>query len=278
MPRPKLLAVDLDGTLLDHNGVPHVRDIEALHRASREGIVVTIVTGRLYSGTRQSAEAVGIRGPVACVDGNHVVHTGTDTTLVHHGLERDHALHLRAILARRGPASFLLSMSQIVHDESGSEFLPYMSKWSTDLRQAEWVPDDPSWDDDGAVTAVVSIGTEDQILSTRDDLVERVGDGMFLAVFQVSFGGHWALFARANHADKGTALAWLAHHHGCTLAETVCVGDWINDIPMLRVAGRSYAMPHAPPEVKSAASDVLPDSAAEQGAMTQVLSEAFGLL
>ena len=69
----KLCAVDLDGTLLDPNGAAHDKDLRALKALMSEGLHVTIVTGRLYSGTRPTAEALGIRGPVACVDGSHIV-------------------------------------------------------------------------------------------------------------------------------------------------------------------------------------------------------------
>ena len=41
------------------------------------------------------------------------------------------------------------------------------------------------------------------------------------------------------------------------LSEVIAVGDWLNDIPMLETAGRSYAMAHAPDEVKAAATEVL---------------------
>ena len=61
----RLIAVDLDGTLLDSSGVPHVADVAALKKCAAEGIVVTIATGRLYSGTRSAAQTLGVRGLVA---------------------------------------------------------------------------------------------------------------------------------------------------------------------------------------------------------------------
>ena len=54
--------------------------------------------------------------------------------------------------------------------------------------------------------------------------------------------------ARAAGGTKGSALAYVAAHHGCTLDETVCVGDWLNDVSMFAVAGRSYAMGQASAE------------------------------
>src|SRR5882762_7555696 len=69
----KLLAIDLDGTLLDHAGEANDTDVQAIRRLKARGIKVTILTGRLFSGTRPSAELLGIDGPVGCADGSHVV-------------------------------------------------------------------------------------------------------------------------------------------------------------------------------------------------------------
>jgi hypothetical protein len=86
MPRKryKLLAVDLDGTLLDHDGVPHAQDVAALHALKASGIVVTIITGRLFSGTKPTADILGIDGPIGCADGSQVWAAGSCETLVHH--------------------------------------------------------------------------------------------------------------------------------------------------------------------------------------------------
>ena len=58
----RLLALDLDGTLLEAaTGRPHERDARAVRAAIAAGVRVTLVTGRLYSGTRGTAEALGLR-------------------------------------------------------------------------------------------------------------------------------------------------------------------------------------------------------------------------
>ena len=76
---------------------------------------------------------------------------------------------------------------------------------------------------------------------------------------------------------KGSALAWIAQHHGLHIDETVCVGDWHNDVPMLSVAGRSFAMGHAPEDVKSAATDVLDETSEHGGGIARIVSDVFGV-
>ena len=72
-------------------------------------------------------------------------------------------------------------------------------------------------------------------------------------------------------------MRWIAHHEGVALRDTVCVGDWINDVPMFEVAGRSFAMGQAPDEVKAKATDALQRSSEEGGGVAEAIERAFGI-
>ncbi len=273
---PRLLAVDLDGTLLDLRGQPHERDVKALRALAETGVPISIVTGRLYSGTRASATALGLTGPVACVDGSHMVSTATHTTLMHHGIKGDHSLKLRDALARSGPATFLFARDAIVHDEAGEPFLSYVATWSQDVRRATRVVEHAFWEDADGLTAVVAVGTVDQIASAVEEIQRTLPDAAQVAMFPIRrILGAWGLVVRAVGGNKGSALAWLANHHGCTMDETVVVGDWQNDVPMFKVAGRAFAMGQAPDDVKATATDVLEETAELGGGIARVVEEVF---
>ena len=94
----RLLAVDLDGTLYSRDGRIVERDRTAIARVAARGVNVAIVTGRLYSGSREAAQTIGIRGPIACVNGSQVVDTRDGRDLVHHRIDGALALQLREIL------------------------------------------------------------------------------------------------------------------------------------------------------------------------------------
>jgi hydroxymethylpyrimidine pyrophosphatase-like HAD family hydrolase len=274
----KLLAVDLDGTLLDHRGRPHESDVRALRALARTGVPVTILTGRLWSGTRMSAEAIGATGPVGCADGSHIVRASDQKTLHHNGLRGDHARVVRDALARNGPASFVFANDTIVHDSAGESFLPYVRTWSQDVRRADAVIAHEAWDADEGVTAVVAVGTAEQIHGTSEDVERLLGRTAQVAIFPIRrLPDTWGMVARAGGGSKGTALGYVAKHHGCTVEETVCVGDWLNDVSMFAVAGRSYAMGQAPDEVKRAASMVLEETSEAGGGIARVVEEAFGV-
>lgn len=276
--RAKLLAIDLDGTLLGRDGIPHEADRAALARLFDAGIPATIITGRLYSGTRHVARAVGIEGPIACVDGSHIVDTRSEGSLFSRAIRGDDAVSLRDIVASHDAASFLFAQDIIVHDDRGAPFVQYVRTWSPVVAEVERVADHPHWEHEEGVHAVVSVGPTAQILACAASLRETLAHAAIVIDFPVArlVGAH-ALVARASGATKGTAVEWLARHHGCAPSEVVAVGDWINDVPMFRVAGRSFVMGQAPDAVKDAATDRLAETVFTGGGVAAAIRTIWGI-
>jgi Cof subfamily protein (haloacid dehalogenase superfamily) len=276
-PGYKLLALDLDGTLLTHSGTAHEADVAAVRKLRASGVHVTILTGRLYSGTRESAELLGISGPVGCADGSHIVNVKNDKTLLHHGIRGRAADRLRESLERNDLVAFLFAEDRIVHDERGADYLPFVRTWSTDLRYAHRVTEHALWDSEEGMTAVVALGREANIGRIVADIQRDQTEAMQVAMFPFRRDSeHWGMVARASGGTKGTALEWVSAHYGIDISETVCVGDWLNDLPMMSCAGRSFAMGQAPAEVKSAATDVLENTIEAGGAIAEAIGRAFG--
>jgi hydroxymethylpyrimidine pyrophosphatase-like HAD family hydrolase len=277
---PRLLAVDLDGTLLDPTGTPHAHDVKAIHAALAAGIAVSIVTGRLYSGTRAAVQILGLRGPVGCADGSHLVRASDHSTLLHNGVRDLQAEALRAAFARAGVATFVFARDAIGHDPAGAPYVDYVTTWSSDVRIVESVFEHELWGAPEGVTAVVAVGPREQVLGVVAELRRELPDAVIAAAFPMRRGSHvglWAMIVRSSVGTKGTALRWIAEHEGIPMADTVCVGDWINDVPMFEVAGRSFVMGQAPDEVKAKATDVLPMTSEAGGGVAHALRVAFGI-
>ena len=96
-------------------------------------------------------------------------------------------------------------------------------------------------------------------------------------------GGSATYTARLRDALRAEGVAGVLAaparlgDEGVALADTVCVGDWVNDVPMFEVAGRSFAMGQAPDEVKSKATDVLSETTEQGGGVARAVAEAFGI-
>jgi hydroxymethylpyrimidine pyrophosphatase-like HAD family hydrolase len=276
----RLLAIDLDGTLLDLSGKPHERDVRAVRAAVAEGISVSIVTGRLYSGTRAAAEVLGLRGAVGCADGSHVVQARDHVTLLHRGVGGADAIALRDAIADAGAATFVFAKDAIGHDAAGAPYIGYVSTWSNDVRPAMDVFEHTLWHAEEGVTAVVALGQHEALALAAERLARTLQETVLVALFPLRRGPHagmWAIMVRAAGGTKGTAIRWIAEHEGVSIENSVCVGDWINDVPMFEVAGRSFAMGQAPDEVKRKATDVLVETSAEGGGVASAIAEAFGI-
>jgi hydroxymethylpyrimidine pyrophosphatase-like HAD family hydrolase len=83
------------------------------------------------------------------------------------------------------------------------------------------------------------------------------------------------LLVRAGGTSKGTGLAALCDYHRIALADAVVVGDWLNDIPMFNVAGRSFAMGGAIPQVAAAATDQLQAPHGQGGGIAELVNRVW---
>src|ERR1043165_8403341 len=109
----RLLAVDLDGTLLRHDKTIDPTDIAAIRELGGAGVTVTIVTGRLHSGSVEAARACGIEGAIACVEGSHIVEADGAKTHHHHAIAPEVSRVVRDTLGAHGLASFIFERDGI---------------------------------------------------------------------------------------------------------------------------------------------------------------------
>jgi Cof subfamily protein (haloacid dehalogenase superfamily) len=276
----KLLVTDLDGTLIDGQGQIHGRDRIAIQALLERGVLVSLCTGRMYSGTREIARTLGLKAAVGCVDGSHIVHSADDRDLVLRSIESEAAGVLYETLAEIRPVSFVFSDDTVLYDAAGVEFLPYINTWSERSVALEDAIEESRNRRASSTCGVVSLGTESQIKTIVAELARRAPNALQTVTFPVrrtTYTGMWGMVVRAAGASKGTAIEWIADHEGVQISETIAVGDWLNDIPMLETAGRSFAMAHAPDEVKTAASEVL-DADVVRGGGIEEAAQRAGLL
>ena len=253
----RIFATDLDGTLLDRDGRVRPRDAEAIADARRRGVVVTIATGRLTTGTLPIARELGLDAPLVCADGGITASSTTGEVLDRRPIPTARVeLALRAVRSR-GLASFVFNQGHIHSCDRGVPHHGYVGTWSRSITTHEDVEGADAWrtDPDGVVM-VLGIGEPGAV----DDLVTAMrGDAPDLDVlaFGLAFGRIRCARFIARGVSKGAALAALADRLGARRQDVAVAGDWHNDLPMFAWAGRSFAMPHAPDDVKAAATDRL---------------------
>lgn len=271
---PRMLVLDLDGTALTADRGLDPRDVRAAHALRDHGVAVTIATGRLYTGTCHVARELAVTGSVAVMNGSELVDTGTDRAVHARYVQPGQRARIREVLAGSDLVPFLFG-SRTIHLGPDRRYAPYLSIWTDDLVHH----DDPwsceAWHASDLVS-VSAVGPRSRLAEALEQLHADFPGAIGGEIFS-TWDGDGFLNLRCPSEDKGTALVRLAEERGLTAADCVAVGDWTNDVPMLRVAGRSFAMAGADPAAVDAAHEILESPRHGGGAVVELAERVWGL-
>lgn len=272
---PRIVASDLDGTLLAPDGSVAARTVAALARCEEAGVVVVFVTARPHRWLAELAPHVAGHGLAICANGGSVVDVGAQHVLEQHGMDRARVaavaarlrdvwgphVHLAAESARGFAAEhgFVSAHGQPAGSPVGARIEDVADPTTLKLLVRLGGAAAPAGGPDAFVTA----------------LQHAVGD---LAHVSTSVSGARADLLgeiAAPGVTKAATLARWAAGHGVAAGDVWAVGDAPNDLPMLAWAGRSFAVGNAHPQVRAAVDEVVPSNA-EDG-VAHVLERAAAL-
>lgn len=265
--RYHLLALDVDGTLLDPQGVFRPRVAEALARAAEAGTRLVLCTGRRYRRARPVAEALGLDAPLVCNSGALVKDPAGDRTLWRADLGPELLAAILRLSAARGEP--IVSFRDLDPDDldfviAGSPTgRPHFDEYVELNRPYARI--DPDWTATTAESAhfhLCAVGTRAAMLefqaAARAALADRVRT---FVQKSPRYSGTMCEFLHPE-ASKWSAVLHLAALWGVAPEAICAIGDDMNDIPMIAGAGLGVAMAHAPAEVLDAADLVADDLAA----------------
>lgn len=263
----RLVAVDLDGTLIgtDLTVRPAVR--EAIAALLERGVTVVLATGRMYVSSRPFAEALGLTAPLICYQGAMIreIH-GSQRILLH----RPAPLWLAREAARFARDRELTMI--VYHDDHAytarltDEAGYYAALNRITLRQVG----DLSAFLTRRPTKIVFVSGPGGARVIAAELAERWGSVAHVVQSNERFA---ELTARG--VSKGSALRSLARRLGIRRAEIVAIGDHDNDRSLLTCAGLGVAMGNAVPELKAIA-DLVAPSVSEDG-VAWAIHQVFGI-
>ncbi len=256
----KLIALDVDGTDFGDDLTPSPRTRAAVHAARAAGIHVTLATGRTFGATRAIADALGIDAPLICYQGAWVRDPASGATLLHYTVPRTAAAEVVSIARAADRQCNVYINDQVYVEQLKPEAAIYFHLNRRTPPQP--VPDLLALVRDAAqdpTKLVLVLPTEAETDATVAALQARFGDAVYVTKSHPNFAE--VINAQVN---KGTALAAVAAALHVTQAETMAVGDGMNDLPMLEWAGLGVAMGQAYPQVQAAA-DVVTAALAEDG-------------
>jgi Cof subfamily protein (haloacid dehalogenase superfamily) len=269
---PRLIALDLDGTLLRRDHTISPKDQGAVREAMRSGVHVAICTGRVSTGAISSARQLGLETTMVCADGGvHACPKSADK-LWQSPLALAAAEHAINLSHERELASFVFLHHEIHADARGEPWLDYIRTWTPHVHVHDRIVDAPGWRSHDDVAVLLSIGPKDVIEASAEELRAHRGEELTIVTWRAgSRGEQYALMLRPAGVDKGSGLARLAGELGVAREDVCAVGDWFNDVPMFAYAGRSFVMGQSLDAVKQHATDRLEATSDDGGGIAEAL-------
>ncbi|KQX62460.1 MULTISPECIES: HAD family hydrolase [unclassified Streptomyces] len=242
----RLVATDLDGTLLRSDDTISRRTRDALAAATAAGAAHIVVTGRGVKWTRHILDDLGYDGLAVCGQGAQVYDAGAHRLLTSVTLDRQLAgVALAKIEAEVGPLYLAASRDGLDGDVlvgpgyavtgalPSTPFTDASDLWSAPLSKI-YIQHPELSDDALAAAARRAAGGFVTVAMAGAGIVELLPLGL----------------------SKATGLSLAARRLGLKAADTIAFGDMPNDIPMFAWASRSVAMANAHEELKAVADEV----------------------
>jgi len=249
----KLVAFDLDGTLIPRSGELSARVIEAVARMQAAGIAGCIVTGRMYRAALPYVRKLAFHAPVVCYQGAAVIDPSSDEILQHCSIPNDVVRELVAMTEADGTHLQLYRNDEYFCEQRNQYSALYASLAGVEpvvlpsLREAfafseatkAVIVSDAAGAERYAVRLTQAFGPRAYVTRSLPEFVEVLNPTV----------------------DKGDALRFVAERLGVAMEETVAIGDSWNDAPMIEAAGFGIAMGSAPPELTGVSQAVVADVA-----------------
>lgn len=245
----RLMATDMDDTLLRDDWTISERTVQAIRQAQKRGVYVTIATGRMPASVRPYAQQLGIDVPVITYNGAMVQEALSEKVLYRKVIPIETAQNITNWLLQQDVYFHVYLKDQV--------FAEKMNDWSRNYERATRVP-------------IVETNLRKRLTLEKEG-VEKIllfGESEILKGWEDKLHLHYGKEVRTTQSkpyflelihpevNKGAALSSLAKRLGVKQEEVLAIGDSLNDLEMIQYAGIGVAMGNARQEVKEAANVV----------------------
>jgi Cof subfamily protein (haloacid dehalogenase superfamily) len=248
----QLLALDIDGTILNNYLEIQPAVAAAIKAAQDRGIHVTLATGRMFKATLPIAQQLHIQEPLICYQGGMVRDPVTGE--IYAQATMDGALAAEAVEMLHTAGIFVIAYvdERLCIFERRAELEMYL-RWHTEGTEVVVAPDLPSYVVKFPPTKLLFIAEPEIVEHELVRLAGRFGDSLAVLRSHELFGE-----LTSPGTSKGAALKILAERLGIAREDVMAIGDQENDLPMIAWAGLGLAMGNAIPAVRAAADAVIP--------------------
>lgn len=240
----KMLALDLDNTLLDKKLAVSPAAQAALQRLHEKGVVVTLATGRMFPSAAFYARQVGIEAPLATYNGALIRSTAADSPTILRPLPQAIVGRIAAFCRENGYYVQMYNDDQLVVERRTQE-----TEIDPDLLHNPCVEvGDFTKAELGPTPKMLLVADPAKVPGIRAQLQREFGDALYLAASK-----DYLVEIMRHDVSKASALQLICGQLGIRREEVVCCGDNSNDAAMIQWAGMGVAVGNATPEVKEMA-------------------------
>ncbi|HLI98072.1 MAG TPA: Cof-type HAD-IIB family hydrolase [Candidatus Baltobacteraceae bacterium] len=247
----KLVAFDLDGTLLGEELLLRPRVLSAVQEMRERCIAGCVVTGRMYQAALPFVRQLQFTAPVVCYQGAAVIDPQTDDVLQDVPLPNAQALEIEAY-ARGNGLHIQLYANDRYYCEQRNRYSDLYAKISgvEPVIVPSLAAQFESWD----ATKACIIAEPEVVAEQLPRVRTLCGDRAY-----VTRSIPWFIEVMNVNVNKGKSLEIVARHLDVPMEQVLAVGDSWNDAPLLQAAGFGVAMGSAPPELRDIADAVVAD-------------------
>lgn len=257
----KLLALDLDGTLLNSRGEIPDKNREAIRAAEHAGVLVTIATGRRFRDARPVGLDLGLNAPLITHNGALLKYADTLRTVHADLITTDTCLEIIRVGKSYGGDAFVsadpLTSGKLLYDRVSEQNEPlrrYLA-WAVTLHgddAHDAVLHVPRLEDEVGKHEIIHVsfsGSCASMFEMEQYLANELGTSVTILTTVYRQRDFTLIDILPPNASKGSGLAKLSEIFGIDRDETMAMGDNFNDIEMLEFAGTSVVMGNADPRL-----------------------------
>lgn len=267
----KLIAIDVDGTLLNSKEELDKINVNAIQRAVQKGVIVVICTGRFYKSARLIAKQMNIRGPMVAYNGAVIRDMSNEKTICRKPLKFDEAMKVYEIFEASGEYYHLF-----LDDELCTKEIRFRAEYYSNIMKS--MPEDDRIKifkadslknvikdrNDGVLKMVAFSNTPSKLAEMRKQIKNN---GIDVGIMSA---GEDNLEIVNSSVSKGNALEILSKELGIDRESIIAIGDNENDISMIEFAGVGAAVGNAIDPLKEKADYIAVSN--DEGAVADVIS------
>jgi hypothetical protein len=244
----RLIAIDLDGTLLNSRQKVTPASRAALGSVTQAGITAILVTGRDSLGVEIVLDMLGMDLPYICCAGSLIRSGKNGGVISARTLHNPGDLNKVIAYVRRNNAGLVANFPDGRMCWFGPDgLMQELDPLTIESGRHSLRTFNPEQDFDRPILKISIVGSMDFLNAIASDVLSGID-----SIHHVYAGLHY-MDLTAQGVDKGSALELFANYANIPAAETAAIGDQPIDLPMFSFSGLSIAMGNSPEKVKKSA-------------------------